>query len=93
MIVTESIIMAVQNLWTKPLRSILTSLGIIIGVFSLIAMIGIGEGTRHKVIRDIERLGGSELISIHPKPEEHGDAKGPAYEKDELTRREESCRH
>lgn len=88
MIVTESIIMAVQNLWTKPLRSILTSLGIIIGVFSLIAMIGIGEGTRHKVIRDIERLGGSELISIHPKPEEHGDAKGPAYENDELTRRD-----
>lgn len=84
----ENLIIGLQNLIAQPLKSLLTLLGIIIGVFSLVAMIGIGEGTREKVIRDIERLGGSELISIHPKPIKPRDKKGPKYEEDDLTHRD-----
>jgi putative ABC transport system permease protein len=52
------------QLLSHPLRTILTLIGIVIGVASLLAMIGIGEGTRQRVISDMERLGGTGLIII-----------------------------
>ena len=83
--IVENVIFSLKNLAAHPLRSILTLFGIVIGVFSLIAMIGIGEGTRHKVIADIERLGGSELITIKPEIPELGDQKSIGYQMDVLT--------
>jgi putative ABC transport system permease protein len=60
----ESILIALRHLKAHPLRSILTILGFTIALASLLAMIGIGEGTRRKIIKDIEILGGASVISI-----------------------------
>ncbi len=60
----ESILIALRHLKTHPLRTILTILGFTIALASLLAMIGIGEGTRQKIIQDIEILGGASVISI-----------------------------
>lgn len=49
--------MAVHGVVANPLRSILTVLGVCIGVASVVSLMGIGEGARQAVIRQFERLG------------------------------------
>ncbi|MFW5697364.1 MAG: ABC transporter permease, partial [Fimbriimonadaceae bacterium] len=49
----------------NKLRSVLTMLGVIIGVGSVITMIGIGEGTRQASIEELEK-NGTNMISIVP---------------------------
>ena len=51
-----------KSLRSNILRSILTSLGIIIGVSSVITMISIGSGARIEVEQQIERFGSNNLI-------------------------------
>lgn len=61
----ESIIIALEGLRANKLRSILTMLGIIIGVGAVIAMVSIGMGVREKVQGSIASLG-SNLIIVTP---------------------------
>ena len=61
----ESIAIAFNALVGNKLRSILTMLGIIIGVGAVIAMVSIGMGVRDKVSNSIAGLG-SNLIMVTP---------------------------
>ena len=61
----ESIVIAFNALTGNKLRSILTMLGIIIGVGAVIAMVSIGMGVRDKVSNSISGLG-SNLIMVTP---------------------------
>lgn len=61
----ESVIIALEGLRANKLRSILTMLGIIIGVGAVIAMVSIGMGVREKVQGSIASLG-SNLIIVSP---------------------------
>lgn len=54
---------AYKNILKNKTRSILTSLGIIIGVTSVVVMVGIGEGTQQNVQKQISSLG-TNLIFI-----------------------------
>lgn len=58
----ESIIIALEGLKSNKLRSILTMLGIIIGVGAVIAMVSIGMGVQQKVQSSIASLGSNLLI-------------------------------
>ena len=58
----ESIIIALDGLRANKMRSILTMLGIIIGVGAVIAMVSIGMGVREKVQKSIAGLGSNLLI-------------------------------
>ena len=53
--------LALKSLSTNILRSILTSLGIIIGVSSVITMISIGSGARQEVTNLIDKFGSNNL--------------------------------
>lgn len=61
----ESVKIALNALVSNKLRSILTMLGIIIGVGAVIAMVSIGMGVRDKVQTSIASLG-SNLIIVTP---------------------------
>lgn len=61
----ESVKIALNALVANKLRSILTMLGIIIGVGAVIAMVSIGMGVQNKVETSIASLG-SNLIIITP---------------------------
>lgn len=61
----ESVKIALDALISNKLRSILTMLGIIIGVGAVIAMVSIGMGVREKVSSSIASLG-SNLIIVTP---------------------------
>ena len=66
--------LSVRNLMLNKLRSLLTMLGTILGVSSVIAMLAIGEGSKRHAVEQIRRLGASNVIirSVKPGPEETG---------------------
>jgi len=61
----DSIGIAVAALWAHPLRSLLTMLGIIIGVAAVIAMVAVGAGAQVRVAEQIRTLG-SNLLMVQP---------------------------
>jgi putative ABC transport system permease protein len=61
----ETVRLAFRSVRRNALRSILTLLGIVIGVAAVIAMLTIGSGTTAKVKADIAKLG-SNLLVIRP---------------------------
>jgi putative ABC transport system permease protein len=67
----EAIKLANQSVRRNALRSILTLLGIVIGVGAVIAMVTIGNGTTQKVTADLSKLGSNMLI-VRPGRETFG---------------------
>jgi putative ABC transport system permease protein len=59
------IIAAIKSILKSRMRSLLTALGIIIGVAAVIVMVSIGEGAQRQVETQIASLG-SNLIIIYP---------------------------
>lgn len=51
-----------KNIWLYKLRSLLTVLGIVFGVASVIAMLAIGEGASYEARKMIESLGSNNII-------------------------------
>jgi putative ABC transport system permease protein len=68
--------MGSRSLWNHRLRSSLTTLGIIFGVSSVIAMLAIGEGASREAQRQIAKLGSSNIIIKTVKPPEDLGTKG-----------------
>ena len=58
----ESILIAFEGLTANKMRAMLTMLGIIIGVGSVIAMVSLGLGVQQKVQNSIASLGSNLLI-------------------------------
>lgn len=57
--------MALGSLRSSKWRSMLTMLGIIIGVVSVVTTVSLGEGVKQQVIGQINRLG-TDLITVRP---------------------------
>jgi len=63
--------LGIKSLWMHKLRSTLTTLGIIFGVSSVIAMLAIGEGASRAAQEQIARLGSRNIIiKTVPPPED-----------------------
>jgi len=57
--------MALRGLSANKMRALLTMLGVIIGVGSVVAMMAVGEGAKRRATRQIESLGVN-MLSIRP---------------------------
>ncbi len=68
MFIFRAIIQGIKSLMLYPLRSMLTMLGIIFGVCSVIAMLAIGEGQKQKAEEEIKKLGAINVIITSKKP-------------------------
>ncbi|MBR1884937.1 MAG: ABC transporter permease [Schwartzia sp.] len=77
MLFTESVRIAVNALFANKLRSLLTMLGIIIGVGAVIAMVAVGMGVTQRVTDSIASLGSNMLI-IRPGASMSGGLRGAA---------------
>ncbi|MCH5277963.1 MAG: MacB family efflux pump subunit [Desulfovibrionaceae bacterium] len=53
----ESLAMSVQAIFAHKLRSILTMLGIIIGIASVVSVVALGRGSQQKILADISSMG------------------------------------
>ena len=67
----EGVRVAVASLLATKLRSVLTMLGIIIGVAAVIALLAFGEGLQANVREQIQR-NGSNLVTIFPGAQQAG---------------------
>jgi len=61
---------ALRNVSRHKLRSLLTTLGIICGVASVLSMVAIGEGARRAILDQIQQLGIKNIIINARKPPE-----------------------
>ena len=66
----EFVAIAVRNLLGYPLRSLLTTLGVVFGIASVITMRGLGRGAEEEILREIDRLGITNVILNSVKPPE-----------------------
>ncbi len=69
---------AIRSLKNHKVRSLLTTLGIIIGVVSIIAVMSIGEGAKVRVSQTIEKLGSNFIIVLGSSPKHISQRAGAA---------------
>lgn len=65
MLFWQVVIVAFRGILANKLRTVLTMLGIIIGVAAIIAMLSIGEGAKKQVLESISRFG-TNLLRVRP---------------------------
>ncbi|HIB09110.1 MAG TPA: multidrug ABC transporter substrate-binding protein, partial [Gemmatimonadetes bacterium] len=76
MLLFEIVKVAMSAITTNVLRSVLTTLGIVIGVGAVITMVSLGEGAQMQVEEQINRMGTS-VLTIRPGQEfSHGVSRG-----------------
>ena len=73
----ETLKLALQSILRNALRSALTTLGIVIGVGAVIAMVTIGRGTTAQVTADIAKLG-TNLLNVRSGQMRMGGGQGAA---------------
>ena len=66
MLLTETIAVALDALRVNKMRSLLTMLGIVIGVGAVITMVALGNGAQHSVRDRINKLG-TTVLQINPQ--------------------------
>jgi putative ABC transport system permease protein len=67
--VTELLRLALSRLRTQRVRAALTMLGVIIGVASVVALVGVGQGTTSNITTQLASLG-TNLLTINPTEQE-----------------------
>ena len=63
--IVEGVSVGISAIRSNKMRSLLTMLGIIIGVASVLAMIAIGDGAKEIVLQDAEKLGGANQFMMY----------------------------
>ena len=66
--------LGIKNLLLHKLRSLLTMLGVVFGVGSVIAMLAVGEGASKAALEQIRKLGSNNIIITAAKPAEEAGA-------------------
>ena len=70
----ETFRMGVKNLRLHKMRSLLTALGIILGVASIIVMVAIGEGGKQAAVKQLQKLGANNIVIKSVRPPESSDS-------------------
>ena len=68
--VARNILLGIKNLSLHAMRSMLTILGVVLGVASVIAMLSVGEGASREALEQIRKLGSTNIILEAMKPAE-----------------------
>jgi len=69
---------ALKGIWANKLRSFLTLLGVLIGVFSVTTLVSLGEGVKAELTNQITELG-SNILFVVPANLDSGFQSNPAY--------------
>ncbi len=59
---TNAFLLAIRQIYRNPMRSLLTVLGVVIGVAAVITMVTVGNGATQAVRTQIESLGSNQLM-------------------------------
>ena len=61
----QGLSIGISAIRANKMRSLLTMLGIIIGVAAVLAMIAIGDGAKEIVLKDAQKLGGANQFTMY----------------------------
>ena len=50
---SDLLLMSISNLWKRKLRTVLTVLGVVIGITSIVVMVGLGNGLKESMLENI----------------------------------------
>jgi putative ABC transport system permease protein len=75
--VYQAIVLALSQIWANKTRSFLTTLGIIIGVASVTAVIAALTGLKTQVLTEFESFGASKMFIFPDRPDDAPDNKYP----------------
>jgi putative ABC transport system permease protein len=75
----ESIREALMNIRSHKLRSFLSVLGVTIGVGSVIVMVSIIEGARHRVVHEFEQIGSNLIFVVYDRSKAQEEGKRQEY--------------
>ena len=67
----EGIISGIQVLFSHKMRTLLTLLGVMIGVAAVIGMVSIGDGAKTIIMEDSEKIGGATMIRFYRSSHRH----------------------
>ncbi len=69
----ENVILAIAGLKANKMRALLTMLGIIIGISSVIAIVTLGQAVSDSIVQSMNSLGGSTIETyVSVRPDEYG---------------------
>ncbi len=74
--ILETFVLGLKNLRLHKLRSLLTVLGIIVGVAAVIVMVAIGEGAKREALEQLRQLGARNILVRSVRPPESNEATG-----------------
>ena len=77
--ILRNIRLGIKTLMLHKLRSLLTTLGVVFGVGSVVAMLAVGEGASKEALEHIRKLGSTNIIitSIKPTEDESSETRSP----------------
>jgi putative ABC transport system permease protein len=73
----ENLKIALRAIFANKMRSILTVLGVMIGVASVIAVVSLIQGAQHRISQDLQTIG-SNYVEVFPDP---GEERNPFLQK------------
>ncbi|MBX0328009.1 ABC transporter permease [Oscillochloris sp. ZM17-4] len=80
----ETLGMSLSSLRANPLRTVLTALGVLIGVASVVALLAIGRGSQASITASIT-ANGANLLTVRPGAPSSGGVRGAVGESSSLT--------
>ncbi len=66
----QYVLLALSQIWSNKTRSVLTTLGIVIGVASVTSVVAALSGLKHKVLSDLESFGTNKLYAWPVVPQQ-----------------------
>lgn len=81
----SAVMLALNALWRNRTRAMLTTLGVVIGVASVIAMVSVGAGAQQRIASQLESMGTNSLI-VRPGSQTRGGVRTGAGTTSSLSR-------
>jgi putative ABC transport system permease protein len=78
-VIGSALLLALRNIRRNPMRSVLTMLGVVIGVASVVCMVTLGRGTTERVTQDVAKLGDRLLMIRAGAPRRMSATVAPAF--------------
>ena len=65
----DYLLLGLTNVLNNKLRSVLTTLGVVLGISALLSMLAVGEGARRQILEEMDRMGLRNIIVSSRRPE------------------------
>ena len=62
---SDLLLMSMSNLWKRKLRTVLTVLGVVIGITSIVVMMALGNGLKESMLESISSYSSITQITVN----------------------------